>query len=63
MGQGNYENADVIQIRQELGDFDFGDEPAGLGRRELRPMVVLENGAKYEGEWLINSDIRQGQGI
>jgi hypothetical protein len=34
-----------------LGDFDYGEEPKGLGRREMREMLLLENGAKYEGEW------------
>jgi hypothetical protein len=35
-----------------LGDFDFADEQPGLyQRREMRGMMMLENGAKYEGEW------------
>jgi hypothetical protein len=36
----NYDNADVINIREQLGDFDFGDYPQGLNnRREERDMV------------------------
>jgi hypothetical protein len=61
-GMDNYENPDVIQIREQLGDFDYDKEPQNLGRREERQMVILENGAKYEGQWLLNSNIRQGQG-
>jgi hypothetical protein len=39
-------------IREHLGDFDFGGEPEFLNRRrELRNMILLDNGAKYEGEW------------
>jgi len=28
-----------------------------------RAMIELENGAKYEGEWLGDSDVRQGVGV
>jgi hypothetical protein len=24
---------------------------------------MLENGAKYEGEWIVDTDIREGKGI
>ena len=54
----NYDNPDVISIREQLGDFEFGHEPKSLGKRELRPMMVLENGARYEGQWLIGSGVR-----
>ena len=57
-GEQNYDNPDVINIREQLGDFDYDEEPAGLGRRELREMMLLENGAKYEGEWLIGTHTR-----
>jgi hypothetical protein len=30
-GQNNYENPDVIRIREELGDFDYGKEEGNLG--------------------------------
>lgn len=62
-GAQNYDNPDVINIREQLGDFDYDEEPKGLGKRELRDMVLLENAAKYEGEWLIGTNIRQGHGI
>lgn len=47
------------QIREELGEFDYdmetnhGDYPV-----EYRPMVELENHARYEGEWIVHGDIR-----
>jgi hypothetical protein len=31
--------------------------------RVKRPILLLENGAKYEGEWIADSDIRDGRGI
>jgi hypothetical protein len=35
-----------------LGDFDYDDDPNhGEHPVEYRPMVVLENHARYEGEW------------
>jgi hypothetical protein len=56
----NYDNPDVISIREQLGDFDYGAQPQDTGRVEYREMVLLENGAKYEGFWLVNVGIRQG---
>jgi hypothetical protein len=32
-------------------------------RRELRPIVILENGAKYEGQWNVEANQRDGKGI
>ena len=54
----NYDNPDVIAIREQLGDFDYGPQPQDIGRVEYREMVLLENGAKYEGFWLVNVGIR-----
>lgn len=60
----NYDNPDVINIRDQLGDFDFGDWPTSLNnRREEREMIQLENGARYQGEWILGSAIREGKGI
>jgi hypothetical protein len=28
-----------------------------------RPIIMLENGAKYEGEWVDGEEIRDGRGI
>jgi hypothetical protein len=58
----NYENQDVQVIRQQLGDFDFGDEETPHGQREWKQETLLENGAKYEGEWLLGNEVRQGKG-
>jgi hypothetical protein len=33
-----------------------------LGNREERPLITLENGAKYAGEWLVGTEIREGRG-
>ena len=60
----NYDNPDVINIREQLGDFDFGENPSGLNnRREERQMMQLENAARYQGEWILGTNIREGKGI
>lgn len=50
--------------RQELGDFKYENEASEnyLGKREFRKATILENGANYEGEWLLKSQTRQGRG-
>jgi hypothetical protein len=49
------------KIRTDLGPFDFtkGSNPDNV-QLEKRPIVMLENGAKYEGEWIVGSDVRHG---
>jgi len=44
-------------MRQNLGEFIYNDQlfEQELGAREQRIVVTLENGAKYEGEWLIGT--------
>ena len=32
-----------------MGEFDYGKEEGNMGVLESRPMVSLENGAKYQG--------------
>lgn len=51
-GVANYDNPEVQNIRQTLGDFDYGSDDSKLGKREDRPFITLENGAKYQGQWL-----------
>ena len=42
----------MAQIRAELGEFNYDEEPNyGEYATEWRSMVELENRAKYEGEW------------
>jgi len=50
--QDNYDNQKVQQIREELGEFDY-DEETNPGQLpvEYRPLVELENHARYDGEW------------
>lgn len=48
----NYDNERVAQIREELGEFNYDEEPNhGQYPVVWRNMVELENHAKYEGEW------------
>lgn len=51
-------------MRAQKGPFVYNDfeYEESLGEREVRPMQVLENKARYQGEWLVNQEIRQGRG-
>ena len=53
----NESNVFLKEMRAQLGDFQYDDDhfERSLGDREQRNMVVLENGARYEGEWLLGS--------
>merc|ERR1712224_237971 len=59
-GTQDYDNPKVQQIREELGEFDYDEEP-NLGNFpvEYRPEIELENHAKYNGEWITGKDVRQ----
>ena len=39
------------KLRKILGPFNFGTPIDDGIEREKRPIVMIENGAKYEGEW------------
>lgn len=61
--QQDYDNPKVQEIREELGAFDFDASPNnGNEAVEMRQQLELENHARYDGEWIINSKIRQGKG-
>ena len=52
-------------MRAIIGEFEY-DDPTfeeQLGAREKRPMVLMENGARYIGEWLLSNKIREGKGM
>lgn len=53
----DYENINVQDMRAQLGPFNYDDYAyeKTLGQREIRQMVLLENGAQYEGQWLRGS--------
>lgn len=61
---GVYNNSNVMIAREKLGKFrvDTKPEPDNI-ERVKKPILMLENGAKYEGEWIKDSDIRDGRGI
>ena len=43
-------------MREKLGPFSYDDHKfeRNLGQREERDIIILENGARYEGQWLVN---------
>jgi hypothetical protein len=64
INEDTYNFPRVVMIIKELGAFDFGIGPIQDGiEREKKPLILLENGAKYEGEWLKESEVRDGRGI
>ena len=64
-GMANYHNVKVIQIKQTLGEFDYGYQK-GVGidqsQLEFRQEQLLENQAKYAGQWMKGTNIRIGKG-
>ena len=55
----DYDNPKVQQIREELGEFNYEDqENHGEYPVDYRPLVELENHAKYDGEWISGKDVR-----
>lgn len=60
------QRARVQQIREQLPEFEYGlyqdedYEPQVF--KEQRPMLILQDGAQYEGEWNTSTDQRHGRG-
>ena len=63
----NYDNPFVQSIRERLGPFDYDPVPAQYKdsnvRRVRRPLITLENAARYEGEWDADRNMRDGKGM
>ncbi len=56
-GVANYDNPVVIEIKQKLGAFNYNPAPPPVRyQRQRKGLIVLENGAKYEGEWNLNTN-------
>ena len=52
-------------MRAKLEEFGYDDSQLEirLGECEARDMEITEDGARYQGEWLKGTSIRQGRGI
>jgi hypothetical protein len=62
-GAANYDNPVVADIKKKLGAFNYNPAPAPASyQRQRKPLIVLENGAKYEGEWNVATNMRDGRG-
>lgn len=50
----------VQERRKALDKFKYDDYSfeSTLGERETRPLTVMENGARYTGEWVKNKQVR-----
>jgi len=62
-----YDCPEVMRIREESGPFNYDegypDEGDAPKQREKRPLTNIDNEAKYQGEWLAGTDIRDGRGF
>lgn len=50
-------------LYEQLGPFELEEIIFQDGELEQRDIVVLENGARYRGQWNINSNQREGFGV
>ena len=60
-----YQNPMVERIANRLGPFNYGayeDENQNENEHVFRDEVQMENGARYEGEWLATGNVRDGKG-
>ncbi len=49
---------------RDLPPFEWGQTDYNDGVQRIKKnILLLENGAKYEGEWIESSDVRDGRGI
>ena len=64
-GEPNYNNPRVLEIKEQLGPFEYpnqGHESNDGQIRKRRPLATLENGAQFEGEWNESTNKRDGRG-
>lgn len=60
----NYDNPLVQAIKKRQGTFNYDPAPKRDGVQRLtRGLLTLENGAKYEGEWDEQNNVRDGKGM
>jgi hypothetical protein len=51
----------VRSILNDLDEFDIPSVKDGI-RLEERGMKLLDNDARYKGEWSVDNDMRHGRG-
>jgi len=54
-----------MKIRERLGPFDYAKNspPADDVKRIKKPIVTLDDGNTYDGEWNEEKDVRDGCGV
>jgi hypothetical protein len=51
-------------LRKEIGDYDFeGEVDANYGERIWRPAASNIDDGRYQGEYLKDTNVKQGRGI
>ena len=61
-GDTNYDNEKVQEIKRQFGEFKYPDTSSDGVLRVNKEEFVLENGAKYKGEWNVTTNKRDGKG-
>lgn len=59
----DYTNPHVQDIKKQMGPFDYGMHIKDRVKREVRTMATVEDGARYEGEWNVDTGERDGKGV
>lgn len=57
------DNVKVRELELKLGSFKPEEQPDDGIKREQRDTVLLDNGAKYTGQWTVENSKRDGFGI
>lgn len=53
-GESNYNNEKVQEIKRQFGEFKYPYPPQDGVKRVRLEEDILENGAKYKGQWVID---------
>lgn len=55
-------NPKVVEMEEKLGPFKHENAIERKGKLEKRPITEVSNGAKYLGEWNVETNMREGYG-
>lgn len=58
-----YSNADVETLLLKLGPFNYGKPSEDRVKRVTKPVTLLDNKTKYEGQWNEDTNERDGMGV
>lgn len=59
----DYTNSDVIRLREKMGLYEYGPHKQDHVKREMRKICEVDYSQKYEGEWNVEDNTRDGRGV